>query len=125
MAHSFDPRFEEALLVLSGSARPLLIVGNECLGYLPVSALYRDGGLRVERFPTFSLLNQPRLGARPLRDMLADERIDTRDTIGCVGLKYLGCEEHPDSAHALIFPVISPIRCAWPVTRTSSTQPTC
>ena len=43
----FDPRFEEALLILSAEPKPLLIVGNECLGYLPISALYRAGGLRI------------------------------------------------------------------------------
>src|SRR5215471_17900928 len=32
----FDPRFEEALLVVSERAHPLLLVGNECHGYLTV-----------------------------------------------------------------------------------------
>src|SRR5262245_50949766 len=36
----FDPRFEEALLVVSTDNTPLLIVGNECESYLPVSPLY-------------------------------------------------------------------------------------
>jgi hypothetical protein len=31
----FDPRFEEALLLLSSEGRRKLLVGNECLGYLP------------------------------------------------------------------------------------------
>src|SRR5579885_2745495 len=31
----FDPRFEEALLLLSVNGARKLLVGNECLGYLP------------------------------------------------------------------------------------------
>lgn len=100
----FDPRFEEALLVISGAAQPLLIVGNECLGYLPISPLYRAGGLRTERFPTFSLLNQPRADSRRLRDILADEHIGPGARIGCIGWKYLGSAEHPDARHALEIP---------------------
>ena len=43
----FDPRFEEALLLLSADGRRKLLVGNECLGYLPeVKAL----DLEVELF---------------------------------------------------------------------------
>jgi len=35
----FDPRFEEALLIISRRRNPLLVVGNECKGYLTVSPL--------------------------------------------------------------------------------------
>ncbi len=100
----FDPRFEEALLVLSGSAQPLIIAGNESLGYLPISPLYANGTLRSERYATFSLLDQPRLGCRQLREILADERIGPNAQVGCVGYKYQGCGEHPDPAHALDIP---------------------
>ncbi|MHB1357306.1 MAG: aminopeptidase P family N-terminal domain-containing protein [Anaerolineae bacterium] len=100
----FDPRFEEALLILSADPKPLLIVGNECLGYLPISALYRAGGLRIERYPTFSLLGQPRSGSRQLRAILADEKIATTARVGCVGWKYQSAAEHPDAAHACDLP---------------------
>ena len=30
----FDPRFEEALLILSSRSKPLLVVGNECEAYM-------------------------------------------------------------------------------------------
>ena len=43
----FDPRFEEALLVLPSEGAPLLIVGNECEGYLPISPLWAAGRLRI------------------------------------------------------------------------------
>jgi hypothetical protein len=43
----FDPRFEEALLLLSADGRRKLLVGNECLGYLPDAEAL---GLEVELF---------------------------------------------------------------------------
>jgi len=42
----FDPRFEEALLLLDRDGAGKLLVGNECMGYLPDAAL----GLDVELF---------------------------------------------------------------------------
>jgi hypothetical protein len=38
-----DPRFEEMLLVIGPASRPLIILGNECEGYLPFSPLHRAG----------------------------------------------------------------------------------
>ena len=35
----FDPRFEEAILIIAHQGRPLLVVGNECEAYLSVSPL--------------------------------------------------------------------------------------
>src|SRR5271170_1752939 len=56
----FDPRFEEALLVIPARETPTILVGNECEAYLSVSPLFVAGQLRSERFQPFSLLNQPR-----------------------------------------------------------------
>ncbi|MCU0917829.1 MAG: hypothetical protein MUC88_25190 [Planctomycetes bacterium] len=100
----FDPRFEEALLVVGRRGDPLLIVGNECEGYLPVSPLYPAGKLRHERFQSFSLLNQPRGSSRLIRDIFVDEGIGRGAAVGCVGWKYFTDAEHPDSAHALDLP---------------------
>src|SRR3984893_1870811 len=36
----FDPRFEEALLVIPPRETPVLLVGNECEAYLSVSPLF-------------------------------------------------------------------------------------
>ena len=85
----FDPRFEEALLIVRQAGIPLLIVGNECEGYLPVSPLYRAGKLRSELFQPFSLLNQPRNNSRLIKEILASEGIDSNARVGCVGWKYL------------------------------------
>jgi Xaa-Pro aminopeptidase len=93
----FDPRFEEALLVLTHDRDPLLIVGNECEAYLPVSPLYKAGKLRHERYQPFSLLSQPRDSSRELDAILAGEHITTHSTVGCVGWKYFYHEtEEPD-----------------------------
>jgi Xaa-Pro aminopeptidase len=100
----FDPRFEEALLILAGQGKPLLVVGNECEGYLPISPLYVAGELRYERFQPFSLLNQPRDNSRLIREIFADEGIKQGAIVGCVGWKYFADAEHPDGAHAIELP---------------------
>lgn len=100
----FDPRFEEAILILDHQRAPLLVVGNECAGYVPVSPLYQTGQLRSERFQSFSLLNQPRGQSRLLRAILADEGINDTATIGCVGWKYFSEAEHPNARYAIDLP---------------------
>ena len=100
----FDPRFEEALLVIRREGLPLLVVGNECEGYLPISPLYAAGRLRTERFQPFSLLDQPRDDSRLMRDILAGEGIDGSAKVGCVGWKYFSEAEHPDAIHAIEAP---------------------
>ncbi len=99
-----DPRFEEAVLIVAGEGDPLLVVGNECEGYLPVSPLYVAGKLRRERFQSFSLLNQPRGDSRLMRDIFAEEGIGRGAAVGCVGWKYFADSEHPDGTHAIDLP---------------------
>ena len=70
--------------------RPLLIVGNECEAYLPISPLFKSGGLRTERFQPFSLLDQPRDRSRSLEDIFRSEKIAAGARVGCVGWKYYG-----------------------------------
>jgi len=100
----FDPRFEEAVLIIAHRGGPLLVLGNECEGYLTLSPLYVAGKLRSERFQPFSLLNQPRDSSRPIKEILADEGIGKGSVVGCVGWKYFSDSEHPDSAHAIDLP---------------------
>ncbi len=101
----FDPRYEEALLIVGlRGATPLLVVGNECAGYLGVSPLYVAGELRSERFQPLSLLNQPREASRALRDIFASEGIGPGARVGCIGWKYFADSEHPDGAHAIDLP---------------------
>ena len=100
----FDPRFEEALLVVRTEGAPLLIVGNECEGYLPISPLWAAGRLRHERFQSFSLLDQPRDQSRFLADIFSDEAIGSGAAVGCTGWKYFAESEHPAGVHVLDLP---------------------
>ncbi len=100
----FDPRFEESLLIVGMAGKPLILVGNECEGYLGISSLYNAGLLRHERFQSFSLLGQPRESSRALLRILLDEGIGPDSQVGVVGYKYFLHSEHPDAAHALDIP---------------------
>ena len=101
---NFDPRFEEALLIIGLDGDPLLVVGNECEGYLGISPLYKAGKLRYERFQPFSLLNQPRQDSRLIQEIFADEGIETGATVGCVGWKYFGDSEVGNGRLAIELP---------------------
>lgn len=80
----FDPRFEEALLLLGSDGRTKLLVGNECMGYTPDPSLDID----VEMFQEFSLLGQPRGASRPLKTILSEFGLQPEVRIGAVGWKY-------------------------------------
>ncbi len=104
----FDPRFEEALLLLDTQGRRLLLVGNECLGYLPDPAL----GLDIELFQELSLLGQQRNGSRPLAAILSDFGVSTGRRVGCVGWKYFeaGLVDDPDRAIEIPAYVVDALR---------------
>lgn len=98
----FDPRFEEALLILGLTGIPLLLVGNECFGYLKISSLWQAGGLRSEKYPPFSLPDQPHDPFRSLPDILAGEGVVDGATVGCVGWKIY--PDQPDVSRAMDLP---------------------
>lgn len=98
----FDPRFEEAVLIVRHEADPLLLVGNECEGYVSISPLHGAGRLRHELYQSLSLISQPRDSSRELREILAGEGIGTTSQVGCVGFKYF--PEHRDAAHSIEIP---------------------
>jgi Xaa-Pro aminopeptidase len=100
----FDPRFEEALLVIRPRETPALLVGNECEAYLSVSPLFAAGRLRSERFQPFSLLNQPRDSSRPLDQIFRGLGIIRGSLVGCVGWKYFSAAEHPLGHRAIDLP---------------------
>ena len=52
----FDPRFEEALLVVGAESEPAILVGNECYGMAGAAPL----PMRVVLFQDLSLPGQPR-----------------------------------------------------------------
>jgi hypothetical protein len=97
----FDPRFEEAVLVLTATDA-LLIAGNECLPYTAVSPLVQAGVVRVGHCSSLSLPSQPR-GGRRLADWLG-ESLPQGAAIGVVGWKWFGPDEVDDPATALDVP---------------------
>ncbi len=96
----FDPRFEEAVLVVTpGDA--LLLAGNECLTYTAISPLVAAGDVRVELCASLSLPSQPRQSRR-LADILAE--VVPGGLVGAVGWKWFGADEVDDPATALDVP---------------------
>lgn len=100
----FDPRFEESLLIIGLKGLPLILVGNECGSYLPISPLLAAKKLRHERYQPFSLLDQPRDSSRLLGAIFLDEGINEKSYIGCVGWKYFSEIEHPKAKFAIELP---------------------
>lgn len=101
----FDPRFEEALMIISRDREfPLVVVGNECVGHLNISPLLQSGQLRYERYQPFSLLNQPRNESRPLKRIFESEGIRKDSTVGCVGWKYFSKQEFDNPETILDLP---------------------
>ncbi len=90
----FDPRFEEALLIVGSEGDPTLLTGNECVGMGRVAPL----PMRVELFQDFSLPAQPRDGSRTISEILQSEGIEAGMRVGVVGWKEYG------SPHALDLP---------------------
>ncbi|MGZ7023149.1 MAG: aminopeptidase P family N-terminal domain-containing protein [Ilumatobacteraceae bacterium] len=79
----FDPRFEEAALVVGTSSDPAILVGNECYGLAEAAPLT----MRLVRFQDLSLPGQPRSESRPLSEILSDEGIGPAGRVGVVGWK--------------------------------------
>ncbi len=96
-ALNFDPRFEEALLIVSAAGPPLLLTGNECAAYLPISPLWRSGELRHELYQPFSLLDQPRDASRVLEQIFAAEGIGASARVGVTGWRYYADRSQMDA----------------------------
>jgi hypothetical protein len=90
----FDPRFEEAVLLLGKGGQRIILAGNESLSFSTLSPLPNLQGQLVQ---TFSLMGQDRTERPSLEAVLTEAGIKKGDTIGLVGWKYLGAEEwHAD-----------------------------
>jgi hypothetical protein len=84
----FDPRFEEALLIMVPGRAPVLLVGNEGVAYSAVV----PAGIEVVRYQCFSLVNQPRSDGQPLGEILAAAGLSAGGVrrVGLAGWKYFG-----------------------------------
>jgi hypothetical protein len=89
----FDPRFEEALLLLAKGQRPLLLVGNEGWDYATVSPVELD----VQLYQPFSLLGQDRSRSKPLAEIMRSMGINKGTRAGVVDWKYFDEEADADA----------------------------
>jgi len=79
----FDPRFEEALLIVAREENPTVLVGNECVGTARAAPLSMD----VILYQDFSLPGQPRDRSQPLDQTLAEHGLGPGKKVGLVGWK--------------------------------------
>ena len=79
----FDPRFEEAILIVGASGEPAILVGNECYGTAGAAPL----PMRRHRFQDLSLPSQPRDRSAPLAEILGDEGVTDGVRVGVIGWK--------------------------------------
>jgi hypothetical protein len=85
----YDPRFEEALLLMNvrkPDAKPILLVGNEGIGYADISPIRED--IEVVLYQSFSLPEQPRGGSPSLEEVLRRLGAGNGFRVGVAGWKY-------------------------------------
>ena len=99
---NFDPRFEEAVLLLSSAGKALLLVGNECKAYLPISPLWTAGELRYEVYQPFSLPDQPRNSSRSIQEIFRSEGMGPGSRIAVIGSKCYATRHQSDLPSYLI-----------------------
>ena len=87
----FDPRFEEALLILTQDRIPTLLVGNEDMAYTAISPIE----LQTVLYQTFSLLSQPRSSSASLNSILHHTGLGEIGVkrVGIAGWKYFTSNE--------------------------------
>lgn len=88
----YDPRFEEALLLLGPGGVRALLVGIEGVAYAEVAGLPLD----VRLYHPFSILGQPHVESPPLPDLLADVGLGRGATVGIAGWKLADPRDVPD-----------------------------
>lgn len=82
----FDPRFEEALLIIAPGTAPTLLAGPENLGRAKASAIEVEARL----YPPFGLLGQDRTLTPALQEVLENAGLRRGQRIGILGWKYFG-----------------------------------
>lgn len=80
----YDPRWEESLLILERGKLPVLLVGNEGIGYTRCLSAELD----IQMYQTFSLMGQPNdERSKKLADIFKDSGIQADSRIGLIGWK--------------------------------------
>jgi hypothetical protein len=82
----FDPRFEEALLVVTPDSTPTILAGPENLGRAVNCAIEVEARL----YPPFGLLGQDRTNTPALEEVLRNAGLRPNQRIGVLGWKYFG-----------------------------------
>ena len=94
----FDPRFEEAVLVLGPDGDPAILVGNECFGMAGAAPV----ALRRHLFQDLSLPSQPRDRSRALAEILSEEGVRPGASVGVVGWKTYASPKMSDAPSYLV-----------------------
>lgn len=97
----FDPRFEEAILLLGPDGRRVVITGNESESFTAISPLPE---LETVLAQTLSLMGQDRSRKPSLEGVLREAGLKPGDTVGIVGWKYLGSQEWDGDAPGFVVP---------------------
>jgi hypothetical protein len=87
----YDPRFEEALLILVPNQDAALIVGLEGWGYAELS----PAPIKRILYRSFSLMGMPRAGNPSLGEIFQHVGIQAGQRVGLVGWKYFDAREAP------------------------------
>src|SRR5688500_8796915 len=87
----FDPRFEEAMLILAPAMQPTILTGPENLGRAQNCLIEVEARL----YPPFGLLGQDRSKTPALEEVLRHAGIETGHRVGVLGWKYFGPDEAP------------------------------
>ncbi len=97
---NYDPRFEEALLVVLPKGKPTLFVGNEGWSYSNIARI----PIKRVLYQTFSLLGQPREKVKPLASLLRDAGLAGCSRVGVAGWKYFSSAEFENPQEVLDAP---------------------
>jgi len=85
----YDPRFEEALLIITSEKIPALLVGNEGMGYAELCPI----PVRRILYQPLSLMGQDRSKSQTLNEIFIAENITSDKKVGVAGWKYFIKEE--------------------------------
>jgi len=103
----FEPRFEEAVIVLHANGKAYMLLGNEALRMAAYSRLE----VTALHTPYFSLPNQPMEGERRLSEVFSEAGVTKGEKVGLVGWKMFtaGCQDCKEMLDVPAF-ITEPIR---------------
>ena len=99
----FEPRFEEAFLLLGPGDCRILLTGNESASYAALASL---PDMDVRTAQSLSLMGQDRSQSPRLLDMFCEAGIKTGHSVGLVGWKYLEAYEDENRSDAFFVPAV-------------------